>query len=747
MKNRKMLDFMGLADDKYINEADPSLPHKRAKSSFKWSTFLAAACCFLLILNIAIMVPLLSQDEPSAIATDSKLDQIQSPTSSNNLIHIPTDSQKPNGSQGGSLDSQKPGSTDSSLNSEENQDGAQNSTPPSSGNQASPDNPTKPLPEQDYSKHTLLLAALDRYFSSNHYNSAFGDLSDKIQDALEQDKVQEETKEESNEANGNSPSTDINDNQVLGIKEGDIAKKSDKHIFYLNNKKLYIYSIKGQASVVECILPLNKYLDDLISYEDSLDSSSLNDKLEKEFYSDDNYAYYEGWEMYLSDDYSTLTIIMIPRNCQMTGIFTFDVSHAPTVELKDFKMFSGTYVTSRVVDDEILLFTKYSVNKSYDKENPLSYVPFYVTKDEEYLVNDLYLPAEINSSTYITVTRLENGGLTVKESSSYLSYSDEIYVSENNIFLTRAFRADLTSNSSGLLDAATPYNTEIAVIGYKSDLFKNMGTVTVKGYVKDQYSLDEYEGILRVATTSYMEPNIYTSTASLFCIDISAMEIVASVERFAPESEIVRSVRFDGTNGYVCTSYQEVLSDPVFFFDLSDLNNITYTDTGVIDGYSSSLINIGGGYVIGIGYGSSRTTLKIEAYKENGDKVESVCIDEYTNTYFATDYKAYYVDRERHLVGLAISSYDSNSKTYKDYYLLLRFNGIYFDSVIMNTVDHEIRNVVRGFYQNKFFYIITDCEFKVIDTGSLDNLFFLPTEEEESQSSGTATPSPAWPSV
>ena len=221
---------------------------------------------------------------------------------------------------------------------------------------------------------------------------------------------------------------------------------------------------------------------------------------------------YDAWQMYLSDDYKTLTIFISsdyePKLA--TGVITLDVSAAPTVECKDFKIFAGEYVTSRFVGDEILLFTKYTVDKYYDTENPMAYIPIYTEGEETRYTNDIYFPNELTASTYITVSRISQKKLRVLESVSYLSYSENIYVSTENIFLTREIPVEGAWENSWLdiLDGDysyrkfEPIDTEIAVIGYKSALFQNRGTATIKGYVHNQYSLDEHLGILRAVTTT-----------------------------------------------------------------------------------------------------------------------------------------------------------------------------------------------------------------------------------------------------
>ena len=739
MKNRKMLDIIGLANEQYISEADPSKKRTAQRSKFKWSTFLAAAACFLLILNIAITVPILANlDEPTTPDTGASSGDITNP-SDGGLIHLPTGSSKP----GTSTPSSKDEDTTPPSSDVDKENGSHIQNPDT---QKPDDDPPPVTPEIQFLKNPALLGALDSYFSNGGYGgNGLDQLFPEINDALEQDKEeQESSKEEMGDLSDKiqeSLSPDINDNQVVGISEGDLAKRSDKFLYYLSGTKLYVYSINKENSKAECILPLDGYVNQIDELYDSI--TGEYDKWE-ELYG--NMAYSYGWEMYLSSDFNTLYVIVSSNQyTQMTGIFTFDVSTSPTVALEDFKVFSGKYITSRMVNDQLLLFTRYSVQRSYDKEVAESYIPFYSSKGTNYFTNDIYFPSDLNSSAYVMVSRLDKKGLRVEESISFLSFNDEIYVSHENIFLTNQRYAE-PGDVKEIWNGATPYNTEIVAIGYKSELFEIRENVTVKGYVKDQYSLDEYNGILRVATTSYFPDKMYTSTASLYCIDISTMNIVASVECFAPENEVVRSVRFDGTKGYICTSYEEVLIDPVFFFDLSDLENITYTDTGEIDGYSSSLINIGGGYVIGIGYGESESTLKIEVYKQGESSVEIVTFEEFLNTSFATNYKAYYVDRERHLIGLPIRSYNSTTKSYEYRYLLLHFNGTHLDYVLSDNISYSITNAVRGFYQNGYYYVVTDKSFYAFNVGKLDNLPFVSADGViQSGITSPSSNSPAWP--
>ena len=177
---------------------------------------------------------------------------------------------------------------------------------------------------------------------------------------------------------------------------------------------------------------------------------------------------------------------------------------------------------------------------------------------------------------------------------------------------------------------------------------------------------------------------------------------------FAPVGEVIKSVRFDKELAYVCTLLElseQVLLDPVFFFDLSDLNNITSKDTGTIEGFSTSLINFGDGYLLGIGRGGS-SNFKVEVYEETEDGVRSVCSFEPGASGYSTEYKSYYVDRENKLVGIGIVDRWLNE------YLLLHFDGYEIVKLAEVSLDGDTANM-RGVYIDGYMYMFGKGEFKV----------------------------------
>jgi hypothetical protein len=157
----------------------------------------------------------------------------------------------------------------------------------------------------------------------------------------------------------------------------------------------------------------------------------------------------------------------------------------------------------------------------------------------------------------------------------------------------------------------------------------------------------------------------------------------------------------------VCTAIE--VTDPVYFFDLSDLNNITYKETGNIDGFSTSLINMGNGYLLGIGR-ENWSTFKVEIYKETETGVEGFCKYTLNNTGYSEEYKSYYIDRENKFVGLGII--DRNRSNNNSRYLLLHFDG-YALRELLNVSFTGANDLKRGVYIDGFMYLFGENNFLV----------------------------------
>ena len=500
---------------------------------------------------------------------------------------------------------------------------------------------------------------------------------------------------------------EVTDNQTLGVIEGDLIKRSSEYIYYLDGYVLRVYSIDGEDSQM-------------------VGSYSLSDS-PKNYYS-----YYSYREMYLSADCKTVTVIS-PGYDKAKGslieIISLDVSNPSEITEKKSVRLMGAYTSSRLTDGGFILISDFAVKNSPDFSDESQFVPQIDmgTGYESIPMEGIISPDTLTSTRYTVICRFDENTLELIDSSAFLSCGEHVYLSSSTAYITRGF--NFISESGDTVKNTA--KTEIYGMIYNESSFRYIGSVLVDGYVENRYCLDEYDGILRVVTTTSsieytVEKNVLYGTtkmiatsgvnlgtsASLYCVDFDEHKIVASVCDFAPIGESVRSARFDGTAAYVCTSVE--LTDPVFFFDLSDLSNITVKDTGTIEGFSTSLVNFGNGYLVGIGVGASRNTLKIEVYEEDGDNVRSVCKYESTNTYNSSDYKSYYIDRDEQLVGMGISCYDRGDG--QERYILLHFDGYRLHELVNVKLD-GINDYKRGVYVDGYMYMFGENDMRVQKVG------------------------------
>ncbi len=498
---------------------------------------------------------------------------------------------------------------------------------------------------------------------------------------------------------------EVTDNQVEGIIEADRIKRSDTHIYYLDNDVLRIYSI---------------------------DKENTKEVGSYKLYGGSKDYYFGQWEFYLSNDCKTVTVVTqyyTKTNSnyeRYVNLISLDVSDPANIVKKEEFNITGNYMSSRKVNGSILLLTEFVINKrELDFDDESTFLPQIDEGDGAHSIpaDGIVSPDNLSNTRYTVVMKLDENTLDLKGTAAYLSYSEDVYVSEDHVFLTHVF-ADKKENDDGTMTRNSM--TEISCLTYGGDSFEQKGNVTIRGYVKDQWSMDEYKGILRVFTTTnatdldgrtydgdtvssaILQTATGQSNASLYCIDLSTFEVIASVIDFAPPREEIQSVRFDKETAYVCTSIE--LSDPVFFFDLSDLGNITYKDTGTIEGFSTSLINLGDGYLLGIGRGDGWNSFKVEVYEETEYGVRSVCSYELENAGYSTEYKSYYVDRENRFVGIGVV--DNTTANRESRYILLHFDGYELTALVDIPLVGE-PSKMRGVYIDGYMYMFGSNDFKV----------------------------------
>lgn len=518
------------------------------------------------------------------------------------------------------------------------------------------------------------------------------------------------------DSNGNYEET--TDNQVEGVIEADLLKRSSTHAFYLTGAHSSIWNENGYYESVNA--PLLRVYSIAGAASKQVESYRIEPDAGMKFRS-------TVTEMYLSEDCTTLTVfsgVYDGENNAYTAVISLDVSDPTDVREISRMYLSGGYLSSRLVNGELLVINAYGASHHPDFDDESTFLPQYGDgKDmQSVAAEDIVCPDVATSTSYTVVTKLDGKTLEVEDSVALLSYSQEVYVSATNLFLTQNY-TDIDELGGGKWEQLA--KTNISCVNYAGEGLQVTGTACVDGRVKNQYSMDEYENVLRVVTTYsrtvFEERNGYgynwmttlssETNANLYCIDLTSFERVASVEKFAPTGETAESVRFNGTKAYVCTAVRITFTDPVFFFDLSDLSNIQWTDTGTIDGYSSNLVDFGHGYLVGIGMNEKRE-LKIEVYTQGEGKVDSVDCYE-LDADFSEEYKSYLIDRKNGLIGLGVRT--AVDGQYQTAYLLLKVEDGTFVQTYLIPHKSDVDNA-RAFFEADYLYLFGD-EFQSVYLG------------------------------
>jgi hypothetical protein len=137
-------------------------------------------------------------------------------------------------------------------------------------------------------------------------------------------------------------------------------------------------------------------------------------------------------------------------------------------------------------------------------------------------------------------------------------------------------------------------------IGARADETRYIGSGVVPGHVLNQFSMDEWYGYLRIATSRgrVPDPKVESVVSVLAQSEEGNLVRVGAVEHIAP-GEDIRAVRFDNDRGYVVTFKK---TDPLFSLDLGDPAHPRVVGELKIPGFSTYLQRIDPEHLISIGF-------------------------------------------------------------------------------------------------------------------------------------------------
>src|SRR4030043_384140 len=191
----------------------------------------------------------------------------------------------------------------------------------------------------------------------------------------------------------------------------------------------------------------------------------------------------------------------------------------------------------------------------------------------------------------------------------------------------------------------------------------------VPGHVNNQFSMDEYQDVLRIATTISQRWSYYKgesqetdSTNNVFTLD-KDLDLMDSLKGLA-KGETIQSTRFMGNRLYMVT-FRQV--DPFFVIDLSNPKDIKELGKLKIPGFSRYLHPYDDNTIIGIGRDTSATGaqrgLKISLFdgSDVGNPKEIakfVTEEQYAQSTAEYEHKAFLFSKANNLLVIPAYSYN-----------------------------------------------------------------------------------------
>ena len=381
--------------------------------------------------------------------------------------------------------------------------------------------------------------------------------------------------------------------QVQGIDEGDIVKVDDSRIYMLSYDSFYVIDVS------------NDNMSLLLSQ--SLDSTR----------EDSSYTYYQ--ELYITEN----EIIVIgqryayylqSRDGQTKESDFIDIEpwyyfglpesvieiyDKASLTLQDTFLVSGYLSSSRLINNRLYVITKQDIFL-YEDIDPRPQLTHNSDVYMQSYENIQYIASLDALENYTNILFVEFNDTLTYELKTYLgqSYWGHTYVTFDSIYFAgNTYQFDEVTNT---------YVTKGVIIRYtiNNDGSTSFGGYqTYKGYIINQFAIDQYDQTLRLVTTDGWGDTV-VNRLYIFSLDMNennepSLSLLALLdEGIGKPRERVQSARF---NEDIVTIVTFELTDPLYIIDISDPTQPTITSELEITGFATyqhpwkndTLLNIG----------------------------------------------------------------------------------------------------------------------------------------------------------
>ncbi len=491
-------------------------------------------------------------------------------------------------------------------------------------------------------------------------------------DAPAEAEIQESASEESAKASDDFSDTNV---QTEGVEEGDIIKTDGRNIYYTRGNEVLVISSDTTKPEILSVIEIE-------SSRGRVSELYIHDGLLTVMGS--SHAYY-AYPVPLMEEVEPLEMVqskmvMPYYNTNNTFLLVYDVSNPKKPVLKMDMDFEGLYKTSRMVEDKLYMVT--NRNLDYYGIHRMYIDGLHELEDGELIDYSLKPKYSDNMTGSITMIPFEeiryfpdyirpNYLMTIgvdlatmeTDVECYLGSAENVYATKENLYLTLT-RYEYTNKGEGLIYVPNyVVNTSVYRFGLEGGSIVYQEKGKVEGTVLNQFSLDEHEGNLRIATTKGEMWNPDNPSVNNIYILDENLKPLGELEGLA-EGERIYSARFAGDRIYMVT-YRQV--DPFFVIDASDPKAPEVLGELKIPGFSTYMHILDENHVLGFGketeeteWGVRETGFKISLFdvtdpKEPTEKKKEVIGTSGTYSELQHNHKALMISLTKGIMGFPIT--------------------------------------------------------------------------------------------
>jgi uncharacterized secreted protein with C-terminal beta-propeller domain len=385
-----------------------------------------------------------------------------------------------------------------------------------------------------------------------------------------------------------SPSFTGTNVQVQGVDEPDIVKTDGTHLFVASASSS---STGGNAiTIIQAYPPSSNSVLSTVSLSGQVIGIEIA----------------QGRLMVIDQGYTNGTTDI--------GLLLYNTSSLSSPKLIGNVTVAGTYVAARMAQGYLYAVVQQPSYSFNSQGNATGVMPYLTVNGQRAALppsSILYTPnnSQIGDYTMILSVSMASGAETTV--SVLTGPSSTVYVSTSNIYVVYsdymlfANVDDIPGNvfTGGVLitspSVQQDQNSTIFRASYSSNGIVVVQAVgMVPGSVLNQFSMDEYNGYFRVATSrlATIDGNA-TESDDVYVLNQN-MSQVSALRNIAP-GENLYAVRFSGDMGYVVT-FEQV--DPLFAISFADITHPVILSALKVNGYSDYLQPLfGSSYLLGVG--------------------------------------------------------------------------------------------------------------------------------------------------